>query len=274
MWRPPPIIRSAVASGLGVVMHKRKLRQIGFHSTTSDVDELHGVLSGRLEIFTHGQWRPAQPQSFAYFARRGVYGIRQPPDAVGPIEIINVLFRAPKDWKPDLPQPHLHLPDVWWRKFLDLEADARYDGAAQRVIPREALMEFVEALARSRVARGAAQDRSPRRPDVQVEWMETWAAAEDVIRRRAGEGLSAADLARAVDVSPTQLRRIYHAVQGLSPKAALTAFRIEQARKLLISGDLSVTQVAERVGYETIQRFSAAFRAVTGKTPTTFARGG
>jgi len=40
-----------------------------------------------------------------------------------------------------------------------------------------------------------------------------------------------------------------------------------QAQRLLSRGDLAVTEVAKKVGYTSLQRFSAAFRKETGASP-------
>ena len=102
--------------------------------------------------------------------------------------------------------------------------------------------------------------------------METWAAAEDVIRQRGPSGLTADELADAVHVSTAKLRRVFQIARGMSPKQALTRWRIDQAQRLLGNLNLTVTQVAEQVGYSTVQRFCAAFKDATGDTPSEFAR--
>jgi AraC family transcriptional regulator len=47
---------------------------------------------------------------------------------------------------------------------------------------------------------------------------------------------------------------------------------IEQARRPLAHLELAVTEVAQEVRYETTSSFAAAFRKVTGTSPTTFRR--
>jgi AraC family transcriptional regulator len=102
--------------------------------------------------------------------------------------------------------------------------------------------------------------------------MAAWTAAEDVIRARAADGLTAEQLARATHCSPTQLRRVFRAARGTTPKAAITAWRIDEAKRLLAAGRWTATQVAARVGFATPQRFAAVFRRVVGATPGKYAR--
>lgn len=275
-FRSAAALKQAFAQQLAVVLRKRKVAQRGFDAAVSDCDETFAVLVGRLEIFTEGTWRPASPQSFAFFPRGCCYGIRQAADYRGPVEIVNILFRLPKAAGVAARPIHRTLPDLWWRRHLTLDADCLYDAAGQRVVAVQAVVEFLQTLAAARLTPPAAGRASaaagPQRTDVQADWLEIWAAADELIRRRAKDGLTAAELARAVDVSPTQLRRIFLATRGETPKAALTRWRIDSAKKCLATGELSISQIAAQVGYRTIQRFSAAFKAATGKPPTAFAR--
>jgi len=50
----------------------------------------------------------------------------------------------------------------------------------------------------------------------------------------------------------------------------LEAMRMEQARLLLLRTDLSVQEIATRVGYEDAYYFSTRFRRRTGCPPTTW----
>lgn len=56
--------------------------------------------------------------------------------------------------------------------------------------------------------------------------------------------------------------------------ADVIAARIQRAEELLLSGTESIAAVAERCGYENAEHFYRQFKAVTGKTPRAFRRGG
>lgn len=271
--------RQAFKDGLAIVHRKHKGRQRTFGPTTATLmDELFVVIDGQLEIMAEGKWWPAPPRSFACFRRGVFYGIRQKPGYDGKAHIVNILFRAPQEWISGLPRPPLLLSAPWWRRFMDLEARCDYDATGQRVLRVTDVMAFVERLAQAALPRALPRKCSailregPRRPDTGAEWMELWARAEDVIRQRARDGLTADELAEAVHVSPTQLRRVFQSARGIPPKTALTQWRIDEARKLLATGKFNATQVSEQVGFSTLQRFSAVFKEVTGETPSAFAR--
>jgi AraC-like DNA-binding protein len=281
-WNPPDHIRLAFKDGLAVVHRKHKRRQRTFGPATALVDELFVIIDGQLEILAEGKWWPAPARAFACFRRGVFYGVRQKPGYDGPAQIVNVLFRAPREWDSGLPRRPLILSAPWWRKFMELESRCDFDATGQRVLRVEEITAFMERLAQAAALKGHdASNRSrrgrilregPRRPDTGAEWMEIWARAEDVIRQRAGEGLSADELAEAVHVSPTQLRRVFQSARGIAPKTALTLWRIDEAKRLLTTGKWNATEVAEKVGFTTLQRFSAVFKEVTGESPSVFAQ--
>jgi AraC-like DNA-binding protein len=73
-------------------------------------------------------------------------------------------------------------------------------------------------------------------------------------------------LARIVNVSPRTLAR-YLAAEGESFRELSLAVRSERATALLQQGDLSVTQVAYRLGYGDAPSFVRCYRKETGRTP-------
>ncbi|MBA2479121.1 MAG: helix-turn-helix transcriptional regulator [Planctomycetes bacterium] len=273
--RAPHDISQSSREGFAVVHRKHKRRQLAYGPAITDVDEVFAVVGGEVEIFAEGAWRAAPAGSFACIARGQRHGVRGRAGSSAEVRILNIIFDAPARWRNGMPRTPVVLPTVWWRRLLDLEASAGFDARGQRVLRLEEVRAFIAALARSGILGSPATSWSggPVRPDTGADWMSTWTAAEDVIRDRASSGLSAAQLARAVHASPTQLRRVFLAARGCSPKDAITGWRIVEAKRLLASGHHTVTQVARLVGYATVQRFTIMFRLKCGITPSAFARG-
>ncbi len=77
------------------------------------------------------------------------------------------------------------------------------------------------------------------------------------------------ELAGETGVSPTVLKESFKEVYGTPVYAYLRGYRMTLAQKLLRQG-LSVAETAARVGYENPNKFSAAFKAHCGVTPTAF----
>ncbi len=80
------------------------------------------------------------------------------------------------------------------------------------------------------------------------------------------------EMARQAGCSVTRLCQLFKAGFGVSPKAFVIQCRINRARDLLQRTDLSVTQIAEQVGYEDVFHFSKLFRQHSGITATAFRR--
>ncbi len=77
-------------------------------------------------------------------------------------------------------------------------------------------------------------------------------------------------LAGSLFVSPEYLRRAFRRNLGTSPKEYLQSFRLKSAASLLLAGDLSVKDVASRVGFADEKYFSVAFRRATGTSPSRY----
>jgi AraC-like DNA-binding protein/mannose-6-phosphate isomerase-like protein (cupin superfamily) len=82
-------------------------------------------------------------------------------------------------------------------------------------------------------------------------------------------------LAREVGTSARTLSRLFSSETQLSFKSWCQRARIAAAiERLSTDTDVSVKQLAALLGYASVPAFSAAFRQVTGRTPTEFARKG
>lgn len=66
--------------------------------------------------------------------------------------------------------------------------------------------------------------------------------------------------ARAMGVSSSYFSRVFKRGMRTSFCAYLTRIKLKEAEKLLLSGDLSMTEIAERVGFSTVSHFIASFR--------------
>lgn len=80
------------------------------------------------------------------------------------------------------------------------------------------------------------------------------------------------DIADYVGLSRSHLYRSFQSVLGKSPKEYLSEYRIKQACYLLTNSTMSVTDIAESVGFDNSLYFSKAFHKETGMPPTEYAR--
>ena len=80
--------------------------------------------------------------------------------------------------------------------------------------------------------------------------------------------------AAEVGMSEVHIRRLFHSEMNMSPKKYLTSVRIKQARSLISSGNYSVAQIAEMVGYHNVEHFTRMFKKETKITPTQYRKHG
>ncbi len=78
------------------------------------------------------------------------------------------------------------------------------------------------------------------------------------------------ELSRIAGISPAQLRRGFHRWIGVSPQTYLTRHRLEEARRLLVTTNLAVGVVAERVGFESLSYFTRLFKQTYGLPPAQY----
>lgn len=76
-------------------------------------------------------------------------------------------------------------------------------------------------------------------------------------------------LARESGLSVRSLNRLFLDQTGLTPKQAITLYRVEMAKTLLMQKK-SVTDVAYDVGYSSLSQFITTFRSITGKLPSEY----
>jgi AraC family transcriptional regulator len=84
--------------------------------------------------------------------------------------------------------------------------------------------------------------------------------------------VSLAALASEAGLSRFHFCRAFKESTGLSPHAWLRQHRLEQAMNMLRDTDASVVSVAAALGYASQTAFAAAFRKLTGETPSDWRR--
>lgn len=84
------------------------------------------------------------------------------------------------------------------------------------------------------------------------------------------EDLSRARLAAHAGLSERHLTRCFVAETGIAPLDYLNRYRMTQARRLLDTGNLSVTEVMHAVGFANPSHFSRIFRREVGVSPSAY----
>ncbi len=102
--------------------------------------------------------------------------------------------------------------------------------------------------------------------------MATTATARGWALRRLDEPIQLRDMAEQEAMSVRTFTRRFREEVGVSPGQWLTQQRVERARHLLESTDLSVDQVARDAGFRTAQSMRQHLQAVLGVAPTVYRR--
>jgi len=75
------------------------------------------------------------------------------------------------------------------------------------------------------------------------------------------------EMARIAYLSPFYFNRVFRQVTGVPPRRFQTALRMVAAKRLLLTTDLSVTEVCLEVGYRSLGTFVTQFRELVGVSP-------
>lgn len=84
------------------------------------------------------------------------------------------------------------------------------------------------------------------------------------------ESLSLESVAKKLYINKCYLSRIFKEASGFTVNEYINMIRIRKSRELLSSTSLTVTEVAEAVGYDTITYFERVFRQYTLTSPSAY----
>jgi len=100
----------------------------------------------------------------------------------------------------------------------------------------------------------------------------TLLGAIERLRSDSDADVSLAALAAEAGLSRFHFCRAFKDSTGMSPHAWLRQYRLEQAMNMLRDTDESIMAVATSLGYTSQAAFAAAFRKLTGQTPSDWRR--
>ena len=90
------------------------------------------------------------------------------------------------------------------------------------------------------------------------------------VQMHLSEEIHLEQVADAVGFSPAYLSRIFKEKTGTNFVAYVNQMRIEASKAELLSTDFSVSQVAQRCGFENVSYFTRVFKKFTGVTPAKY----
>ncbi|MEZ4625775.1 MAG: helix-turn-helix transcriptional regulator [Thermomicrobiales bacterium] len=92
------------------------------------------------------------------------------------------------------------------------------------------------------------------------------------MREQSHQAFKLDDLAEMAYLSRFHFNRVFSTVAGCPPVEFMTALRFDRAKQLLLTTDLSVTDVCFEVGFSSLGTFSTRFTHFVGLSPAEFRR--
>ena len=96
----------------------------------------------------------------------------------------------------------------------------------------------------------------------------TLEVAEAFLRRHLSEPITLADIAAATSLPVTSLTRYFRLRAGISPMKWVWEFRLDQASRLMLETDWSISKIATQTGFVSLPHFSRRFHQKFGECPS------
>jgi len=93
---------------------------------------------------------------------------------------------------------------------------------------------------------------------------------DEYLRANLNQPVTLEDLANHASLSRFHLLRLFKRKYGETPLKRLTRLRMEEAKRCLQQGQLSISEISSRCGYENPAHFASAFRRIAGVAPTAY----
>ncbi len=84
--------------------------------------------------------------------------------------------------------------------------------------------------------------------------------------------LTVAGVSKSLNLSPEYFRKIFRDVYGCSPRRYIINMRMEKAKKLILSKEFSMGEIAEMCGYDSESYFSSEFKRMVSCSPSEYSQ--
>lgn len=119
----------------------------------------------------------------------------------------------------------------------------------------------------SRVQGPSPDNRRRVRPETRLQHRRSIGRAIEAMKNRLDTTFRLEEMAEVAVMSPFHFNRVFRDVTGIPPHRFLAALRLSAAKRLLLSSDLSVTDVSLEVGYNSLGTFTRRFSELVGAAP-------
>ena len=229
--------------------------------------ELTYVDQGRLHNLVNGTDIVLRQQELSIIGR-GDWHIQYSDE---PVSFLTVTFDLPGDALDGVVGKQLSLPSSareTLKKILKERTSRQpYSYDYLEALLKILLVELLRSSSAARPAHTAAALPSTARAENQIV-----DRALQIISERIDRRLTVTELAGAVHVSVPYLCRLFDTHLGMPPGQYITKIRLEECKVLLRQGELSMSDIAKKMGFSSAQHFSRQFHHCCGLTPTEYTR--
>lgn len=141
------------------------------------------------------------------------------------------------------------------RVLFEEEALFRLDQNAERSVPD--IMSFA----------GGFFDKTVEIIQGQAIYGDIIAIAKAYIQQHFRENISRDQIAAVAFITPNYLSKRFSSEMGMNIREYVNQLRIEEAKRLLLTTDDSISEIASMVGYDNISYFSTVFKKLCGASP-------
>ena len=146
------------------------------------------------------------------------------------------------------------IPELFYKLMrLDVENKPR-----QRFLALGYSLELVYTVSRQATAA---------REDAPYAHRQAMSKVEQYIRNNLSEPMDLENLAQEVNLSGSYFHKVFRDYFGTTPAEYVTARRISAAKAMLVMGELSMDEIAERCGFGSRSYFNYRFKQIIGTTP-------
>ncbi|WP_225761817.1 GlxA family transcriptional regulator [Acinetobacter sp. Marseille-P8610] len=128
--------------------------------------------------------------------------------------------------------------------------------------------DYFAQLCASHLLMHAPQELNPVLPNFRNHCDEAVLQVQDWLDINFSQENRIADLAKQFNFSERNLKRRFQLATQISPNQYLQQVRVDKAKKLLLTSEMNVQQIAYLVGYENVSFFIRVFKKITGCAPS------
>lgn len=255
----PAPLRNVIGEIRGVFLLERRVPGRAFWTSSPPGHLLHLVIEGEVRQRCNGREHHLRAGDMLwYHESECVEGVC----VAAPWRFYSVVFHAPSLPPPDfasrVARPERRRAVKYFSELLGAWQDAS-EGAARRSLRCHAALAEILLLHHPAGAAGSAP----------AGWLvQLWWNVENQVRQNLSRPYALEELAGMARTSAATIHRASMAAVQVSPVRRIKTLRLEMAHGLLVYSQMSVTEIAERTGYERVNELSRDFRKAFGLAPS------